>query len=345
MRALFVTSSTSDVDSLVRAWDCWQPDKSSRVTFHHMGTPNDDKILATARLMSPEIIFYIGACEAPGIPSIETFLALRDLAPLINLCCDAGDPPWHKPLRRYREVRCFDLHVGLDGCLDAPVDLVTVTPVDPFSYTQSVPRTIHCGFSGGLSSRDRLTFKTDFPNRAPPKITKARPANALPAWSPINKKRVMVPATGLPYTERDGLLWNLEDKEGLITIQRRTSERSYSEHSKFMLSCQIIFNTSRSGTGYVHQIKGRVLEAAWAGCALLETEGSPIATWMPQGSYFTYKDADDATHLIESLTTEQIAESASMLNEYVRKNYHPRQIYGEILERAGVDHSIAIPPT
>ena len=63
MRALFVTSSTNDVDSLVRAWDCWQPGKSIRVMFPHMGEPRDEEILATAREMRPDIIFYIGANE------------------------------------------------------------------------------------------------------------------------------------------------------------------------------------------------------------------------------------------------------------------------------------------
>lgn len=340
MRALFVTSSTSDVDSLVRAWDCWQPDKSTRVMFPHMGEPRDKEILATAREMLPDIIFYIGACDSPGIPTVETFLLLRELAPLINLCCDAGDPPWHSPLERYKKAGCFNLQVALDGCLNAPVDLVTVTPVDPSPYTRSVPRTIWCGFSGGVSSRDRLIFKTDFPNRAPPEITKPRPRNALPAWKPMHKKRVIIPSSGLPYTERDGLLWNLEEAGDVITVQRRTSKRSYFEHANFLLSCQIVFNTSSSGTGYVHQIKGRVLEAGWAKCALLESEGSPIADWLPEESYFVYRDADHAKYLIKSLTDEQISKSALVLNEYVKNHYHPRQIYGEILERAGVDHSV-----
>ncbi|KKL94735.1 hypothetical protein LCGC14_1861670, partial [marine sediment metagenome] len=111
MRALFVTSATSDVDSLVRAWDCWQPDKSTRVKFPHMGEPRDEEILAVAREMSPEVIFYIGANEGSGIPIVKTFLALRDLAPLINLCCDAADWPWHEPLNRYKKAGCFDLQV------------------------------------------------------------------------------------------------------------------------------------------------------------------------------------------------------------------------------------------
>lgn len=335
MRALFVTSATSDVDSLVRAWDCWQPDKSERVTFHHMGQKNDEEILATARKMAPDIIHYIGACDSPGIPSIETFLSLKALAPLVNLCCDAGDWPWHEPIARYREAECFTLHVTLDGCRDAPVDLVTLTPVDPAPYAKIMPRTVRCGFSGGVSPTtvEVVIPRSNFPNRAMPKLTKGRPANVLPAWTPRHRKFRRITVPGLPHTTRDHVVWNLEKMEDVVTVRRRTSAAPYSEHVDFMLSCQMIVNTSDSGTGATHQIKGRVLEAGWAGCALLESEGSPIADWLPAGSYFTYRDIPHAKLLIEGLSDNIIAEHAELLNAHVKSHYHPRQIYGEILAR------------
>ncbi len=337
MRALFVTSRTSDVDSLVRAWDCCQSDKSTRVMFSHMGEPRDYEILATAKKISPDIIFYIGANEGSGIPAVETFLALRKLAPLINLCCDAGDPPWHKPIRHYKAKGCFDLHVTLDGCQTAPVDLVTVTPVDPSPYTRSRPRTVRCGFSGGVSSKERKIFRVSFPNRSVPKVVKARPINALPAWEPLYKKRPpSIAEDPEPITVRDEVLWDLESAEDIITVRRRTPISLYSEHAAFLLSCQMIINTSASGSGAVHQIKGRVLEAGWAGCALLESVGSPIADWLPENSYFLYSDVSHVKRLLESLTTEQITESAAVLSQYVRENYHPRQIYGEILDLCGL---------
>lgn len=343
MRALFVTSSTSDVDSLVRAWDCWQPDKSTRVMFPHMGEPRDKEILTIAREMRPNIIFYIGANEGSGIPSMETFLRLREMAPSINLCCDAGDTPWYEPLKRYKKAGCFNLQVALDGYLNAPVDLVTVTPVDPTPYIQPIvwDRFIRCGFSGGVSSKERLAvFKASFPSRQAPKIVKRRPRNALPAWKPLYKKHPDIPPP-VPVTQRDKIVWGLENMKDVITVRRRTSKAPYSDHVAFMQSCQIIINTSTSGTGDTHHIKGRVLEAGWAKCALLESEGSPIAEWLPEESYFIYRDANHARELIKSLTTEQVAKSAFALNEYVKEHYHPRQIYGKILERAGlVDHSV-----
>jgi hypothetical protein len=332
MRALFVTSETNDVDSLVQAWDCWQPDKSEWVTFHHMGENNDDEIMATAQRLKPDIIFYIGANEGIGIPSDETLVALRKIAPSVNLCCDAADWPWHEPLKRYKKIDAFDLQVALDGNHTAPVDFVTVTPVDPAPFAEVVPRTIHCGFSGGVAPQNCFVFQHR---------TNPRPTNALPAWTKPSRQRktrlAMSPAI------RDQVIWDTGD---VITVRERRLTGAYKEHADFMLSCHMIINVSATGSGDAYHIKGRVMETGWAGCALLELQGSPIAEWLPPGSYFLYKDAPDAQQLIESLTPERAAKSAAILSRHVRENYHPRQIYGEILERAGlVDHSIAIPTT
>lgn len=80
---------------------------------------------------------------------------LRNYAKVINLVCDATDHPWHPPLMEYRKKECFDLYVGLDGPLDAPVDMGTVTPIDPKFYDTmpAPPRDIRCGFSGNQSVR------------------------------------------------------------------------------------------------------------------------------------------------------------------------------------------------
>ena len=267
---------------------------------------------------------------------METLLTLRGLAPSINLCCDAGDEPWHEPLRRYKEAGCFDLQVTLDGHRGAPVDLVTITPVDPSPYTQQVSRTIRCGFSGGVSAKDLPVFKTRFPSRAAPKITKFRPKGALPAWRPLHKIHM---STSMERTSRDQVVWDLESSKDTITVRQRTSKSPYIEHAAFLLSCHMIVNTSASGSGDTHHIKGRVLEAGWAGCALLESDGSPISEWMPEGSFFIYRDIEHAKNLIDSLTDNEISASATMLRKYVQDHYHPRKIYGEILKRADVDTS------
>jgi len=149
MKALFITTHTKDVDSLVRAWDCWNDIKAERIIFNYRQPIDNPAMLKQARAISPDVIFYIGAALMDGGPRVETLIQLRELAPMVNMCCDAGDQPWHPILEVYRSRRCFDLQVTLDGCYSAPVDHVTITPVDPGPWIgNDPPRTIFCGFSG-----------------------------------------------------------------------------------------------------------------------------------------------------------------------------------------------------
>jgi len=257
------------------------------------------------------------------MPTIDTLLALREIAKSINLVCDGTDPPWHPYIREYERADCFDLQVTLDGN-SAPVDLVTITPVDPRSYNTSSSRTIHCGFSGNATPyAARHTLMTR-----------------------LELKQRFNPLYGLIEAQKRDFIIRKLELDNLIVSRRRTKtshdpvEGSYPEHVAFMLSCKILLNTSYSGSGTVHQVKGRVLEAGWARCALLESKGSPIADWMPDGSYFIYDDIPHAEELIRTLTDRQIDHSASLLAECVRSKYTAQQIYGEILEKAGLDNPL-----
>ena len=130
MRALFITTKTVDCGNHVAAWDAVSDEPAVRVTFNHMGICNAWQLVEAAASVQPDVIFYIGPHRAPGIPRVSELRQLRGIAPLINFCSDAGDRPWHSVLSGYAEAECFDLQVGIDGCPNAPVDLVVLTPVD-----------------------------------------------------------------------------------------------------------------------------------------------------------------------------------------------------------------------
>jgi len=154
VRALFVTSEGQEPATVMSGWSYWN-EPCRRVTFGITGAKNDVKILEAAKEFSPDIIFYIGGAQGAGLPTIETLRALRNIAKSISLVCDATDHPWHPALIEYKENECFDLQVGLDGSLEAPVDMNTVTPLDPRIYdTKPSPaRDIRCGFSGQQSTK------------------------------------------------------------------------------------------------------------------------------------------------------------------------------------------------
>ena len=116
-----------------------------------------------------------------------------------------------------------------------------------------------------------------------------------------------------------------------LTVRERAGEGTYNDHAAFMGRCQMLLNISHTGTQQSHHIKGRVLEAGWAGCALLENIESPIANWFPEGCWLPYRDPPDAARIIAETSGERIKEVAHNLSDYVRRNYRPEMIYGGIL--------------
>ena len=149
MKALFLTTQTSDCVNHVRAWEC-AFGNAEHVTFDHEGIRNDHVLIDAARGLKPDVIFYIGAANGRGNPRIETYRELRSIATLINICCDAADRPWHPILGAYSRTGCFDLQVAIDGPVNAPVDLKTLTPVDFRTFEIQEKKDIRFGFSGSV---------------------------------------------------------------------------------------------------------------------------------------------------------------------------------------------------
>jgi hypothetical protein len=298
MRALFITTQTNEVDGHVAAWDSFNEIPSTRVSFDPQAIRHDYKFIDAANAYEPNIIFYIGAHKAPGNPRPETFHALRKIAPLINLVSDAADQPWHPVIAGYRIRECFDLQVSIDGALEAPTDMATVTPVDirHFENGEWPEKDIRFGFTGSVGR----------------------------------------------WNNRSEIVKALEWFGDLKVRRREVSEgNGYADHVRYMKRCRILLNVSFTGSQQAHHIKGRVIEAGWARCALLEHEGSPIHKWFPKDCYLTYRDPREAADIARSLTDEQIDRMASRLGEEIRMRFTPQHIYGEILQKLGLVPAIA----
>ena len=288
LKALFITTRTNEVDGHVSAWDSFNTVPCERITFDHNGLDNGWLLVDRAREIKPDVIFYIGACNAPGNPKAATFRELRTIAPLVNVVSDAADRPWHIPLKRYAEQGCFDLQVAIDGAHDAPLDHSTLTPVDirVFESIPDGPRDIRCGFSGSVG-------------RFNPRAEIVTPLEML----------------------------------GGLTVRKRSGDGGYSDHAAFLKRCRMLLNVSFTGSGDRHHIKGRALEAGWAGCCLLEHKDSIIARWLPSDCYLTYSDVREAARIIADTPDEVIERTAKRLSDEIRSRFHPALIYGGILSR------------
>lgn len=296
MKAVFVTTFPNDVANVVAAWDCWNEVKSERIIFSRPSIQpsfrepieKDTDILHRVEMTSPDVIFYIGAASGGRmyLLNIKTLQALREIAPSINLVFDGGDKPWHAVIEEYRRQECFDLQVTIDGCLDSPVDFVTIAPVDTRLFIDDSPiKDIFCGISGNIGPGDQRT-------------------------------KIINPLI----------------QEGLVKMRRRdVVGEGFTEHVAFMRRCQMIINTSWTGSGEAHHVKQRVFETGFAGAALLECAAAPTPHWIPSSHFFTYENVRHASEVIRNLNADKIAEKGQMLQEYVRAHYMPQQVYGAIL--------------
>lgn len=285
MKAFFITTDTNDCLNHVEAWNSCFP-KAEHYTFNLRQIRSDWRAIEIAQEVKPDVIFYLGAVSGLAIPKYETFRKLRETAPLINLCSDAADKPWHNVLELYKKQNCFDLQVAIDGANEAPVDYVTITPVSPIYFNKG-SKDIRCGFSGTVGRWN----------------TRSEVINSL-EWF------------------------------GGLTVRKRGGD--YIDHAHFMSRSKMILNTSWTGTGERHHIKGRVLEAGWAGCALLEHKESPIHEWLPKGSYFSWSTPKEAAEIISDASDSEIKDVSELLSKEIREKYTPKIIFENILSHVDI---------
>lgn len=296
MKAFFLTL---EFDSMVllNAWKSWHTDETSVFRYDITGRPRDKEILEHAKGFAPDITFYVSAVAGSGIPTVSTLKSLRDMAPLIHLCGDAADYPWLGPLLMYKKEGCFDLQVTVDGAIDIPeIDMTTIMPVD------------HRPYEGEAPVRDVLC---GFPGQCGP---------GHPRYDVLT-----------PLVDKD--LVTYRARGGALPIE---ISDNYEGYAHFLRRCKVCINFSHTGSGILHHVKGRVVEASLGGAALLDMEVSLTKEWIPKEYIFLYKDVEDAARIIKNMDYEDAAERAKLFQAYVSSNYSAEKIYRRMLERIGL---------
>lgn len=177
-----------------------------------------------------------------------------------------------------------------------------------------------------------LQVSIDGAIHSPADLATLTPVDAS-AWDGAASRDIRCGFSGNPgrHSERGYIVRSVEEFGGL-TIRRGGG--SYEDHVAFVKRCRLLLNVSLTGSQKAHHVKGRVVEAGWAGCALLEHADSPIGAWFPEGAWFPYRNAREAAALIHDLTDDEIAKSAALLHDTVQAKYTARQIYGLMIEGA-----------
>ena len=103
-----------------------------------------------------------------------------------------------------------------------------------------------------------------------------------------------------------------------------------------MSDTRIMPNFSQTGSYERMHVKGRVVEAGWAGTMLLEAEGSPAKDWFELGvDYLEYSTPLRAKELVEEYK-DKPEESEAMgirLHQKVVAEHSPQKFWGRIFDK------------
>lgn len=146
-------------------------------------------------------------------------------------------------------------------------------------------------------------------------------------------------AGGYASKSRADIINHLIAKAGLVIHPRNERYGSYQGYADFMKSCKIVPNVPFSGSDNATQVKGRVVEAGWASCCLLEHRSAPTDRWFrPEFDYITYSEPEEAAQIASWLVEHplEIAKFADRLHKRVVEEHSPSVFWAKVFKAIGL---------
>lgn len=301
MKALFLKTGTNETDKYVDSLAALKLGETVSLQYDLPGT-SDQVLYNRVKEASPDFIVYIGSRwgQTPSPSCLNSIT--RKIAPMVHVCSDAADAPWHDALREYHSAGAFALQVAIDGSHKWPtsdVSLTMLTPVDPKLFPEPMPhakRNIICGYAGNPGSGNG--------------------------------------------SRRTGMLSALLERKVIDQLHIRSNlPHTNFMYCRFLSLCRMSVNMAWTGTEAGLHVKGRVLESALAGALLLETRGAPTSYWFRPGlDYLEYETPDEAADIVRRLTFEPevTQEMAFSLRRRVLEEHSPSLFWKRIFEKIGM---------
>ncbi len=301
MKSLFLITGTSEVPKYADSLRNLNLGEVGLLQYD-LADRSDQLLYSKIKEFAPDFVVYIGSVWGK-IPSIAALAHITNhIAPMIHLCSDAADPPWHNLLRDYNNAGAFTLQVAIDGSHKWPHSerhMTALTPVDPLLFPSVLKphreRAVACGYAGNQGSG--------------------------------------------PASQRTIILCEIL-KHRLLDLRIRSSlPYTYEAFCEYLATLRMSLNIAYTGTEATTHVKGRVLEAGLAGACLLETKGSPASYWFRPGlDYLEYGSAEEAIGIIRRLTQEPEATQAmgESLRRRVLDQHSPSQFWQRIFDRIGL---------
>lgn len=141
---------------------------------------------------------------------------------------------------------------------------------------------------------------------------------------------------GAGHGERQMTLQALHTRAGLVWKRNLP----FSEMGAFLGDCKLVVNVPMNGTGDSDHVKGRVIEAGWAGACLLERRNKWTYAWFPHETFLQYDNPDDAIRLVQWARENDAAvqSMAEQFQELVKSHHSPRRFWMDVLAIGGIDY-------
>jgi hypothetical protein len=144
---------------------------------------------------------------------------------------------------------------------------------------------------------------------------------------------------GIGHSQRFDAISGLR-ASGHLTFFEGPADRSYDEFARTMCDIKVMPNFPYTGTARFLHVKGRVVEAGFAGCLVVELRGAPTANWFTKGvEYLEYGSIDELRAIIADVDAEpdMFSEMAARFHDRVVAEHHPVVFWRKVLDKAGVN--------
>jgi hypothetical protein len=271
----------------------------------------DDDLLTQVDVWKPDVVIYISAWEGLFVLEHETLGAINQKAPVVHMCFDGADNPWWPQMKVFEEKGLFSLTLNIDGSHVWPG-----------------------GKEWGLTP-----YSGEAQWRIKNGLTLLTPLDPRFFNSPDNP--FMQRPYGIAYAGnhggwlRDWLFQKMSNK-GYATRVRDDVMGSYGFYCRFLQQCKAVVSVPFTGSTTTYHVKGRVLEAGYAGACLMEWRNEATRAWFtPRHMFWEYEGVENCIEECEWLIghPKLCEEMARNLHHEVTTKHDPHSFWTAVLDR------------
>ena len=301
--------------------------------FKSLGWPRervamDAQIIKEMEDFRPDIILQSSAFEGYFCLLNETLTKLNSIAPFVHVCHDASDFPWWGLMEGYERDNCYSLTLNIDGGKVWPGG-------DHWPYY---------GFDTAATKHERGPIIKG--------LTLLTPVDPRP-YLMNQKQRVSERFYPIGYAGNTGgpirglmvqqLIRHIPE---ILVRQRQETPNSYMEYASFLSNCRLTINVPFTGSNSAKHVKGRVVEAGYAGTCLMEWHNPATEEWfIPRHEYVSYgkemqiyegvQDAIDQAKFL--IARPKLCEDIAMaLQARVLREHSPQVFWSKVFGAVGL---------